>query len=341
MAAAALVAAGVAALYGHRPRYVLHAGSTTLVGFGHRGSGRLEEVRFYSRALGRVADYLVYLPAQYTPTKRLPVFYMLHGMPGRPMAFTVNAGVETKLQSLIRRRLVSPMILVFPDGRINGRTQTDSEWANTPAGRYESYVVNVVHNVDRRFATLPYRQDRAIAGLSAGAYGAANVGLHHVALFSLIEVWSGYFIETHSGVFAHATRAQLADNSPMDYVSAMRRALRTYPLRAFLYSGTRDPNRAQVKPMAAALAAAGAHVGYAIYPGGHSWNLWAPRVDQMLIMASHDFAHPLTRPAARGAVDRRQSARARARGAGAAVSRSGPLRTGAGRSRAPSSARGR
>ncbi len=30
------------------------------------------------------------------------------------------------------------MILVFPDGRIGGSTYSDSEWANTPAGSYES-----------------------------------------------------------------------------------------------------------------------------------------------------------------------------------------------------------
>jgi hypothetical protein len=46
------------------------------------GPGRLTRVHFYSRALGRIADYLVYLPADYTPSRRLPVFYGLHGMPG-------------------------------------------------------------------------------------------------------------------------------------------------------------------------------------------------------------------------------------------------------------------
>ena len=52
----------------------------------------------------------------------------------------------------------------------------DSEWANTPSGNYESYVTNVVSDVAQRFATLPCRQERALAGLSAGAYGAANIG---------------------------------------------------------------------------------------------------------------------------------------------------------------------
>jgi enterochelin esterase-like enzyme/drug/metabolite transporter (DMT)-like permease len=252
--------------------------------------GTLFIVHFYSEALGKRADYLVYLPREYSPSRHLPVFYMLHGMPGRPLAFTVNAGVEPKLERLIQTHRVKPMILVFPDGRIDGRTHTDSEWANTRSGRFESYVVDVVHDVDSRFATLPYRRDRAIAGLSAGAYGAANVGLHQVTLFGLIQVWSGYFTQTRTGVFARATPAQLAYNSPIDYARTMRGALRRHRLRVFIYVGRGDSDHDQVAPMAAVLRAEGADVHYAIYSGGHSWKLWSPRVDQMLIMASRGFA---------------------------------------------------
>jgi enterochelin esterase-like enzyme/drug/metabolite transporter (DMT)-like permease len=254
-----------------------------------RTPGRLLTVYFYSRALHRVTDYLVYLPAGYSPARRLPVFYMLHGMPGRPLAFTVNAQVEVKLQRLIDQRLLAPMILVFPDGRIDGNTQTDSEWANTRAGAFESYVVDVVHAVDRRFATLPYRQDRAIAGLSAGAYGALNVGLHHVDLFGLIQVWSGYFTQTHDGVFSHASRAWLAYNSPLDYVRTMKARLAAYALRVFLYVGNGDGDASPIGPMAWALADAGAKVQAEVFPGGHNWNLWSGRIDQMLIMASRYF----------------------------------------------------
>ena len=254
----------------------------------HRG--RLLTVTFYSEALRRRADYLVYLPSEYTPARPLPVFYLLHGMPGRPLAFTVNARIETRLEKLIARHALRPMILVFPDGRIGGRTATDSEWANTPAGRFESYVVDVVRNVDQRFATLASRGDRAIAGLSAGAYGAANIGLHQVALFGLVQVWSGYFTQTRTGVFSHATRAQLAYNSPSDYVRTLRPELDRYPLRALLYVGDGDSDRAQTPPMAAALRAAGANAQYAIYSGGHNWNLWSGHLVQMLIMAARFFA---------------------------------------------------
>jgi enterochelin esterase-like enzyme len=160
--------------------------------------------------------------------------------------------------------------------------------------------VNVVHDVDRRFATRPCRQDRAIAGLSAGAYGAANIGLHQVSVFGLIQVWSGYFIETHNGVFAHASRSQMAYDSPLDYVWTMKRDLREYPLHVFLYVGDDDSDRDEIYPMYDALRDVGADVHDAIYPGGHSWTVWSGRIDQMLMMASHDFAARTTRHAPRG-----------------------------------------
>jgi enterochelin esterase-like enzyme len=262
---------------------------------GQATGGRLTTMHFYSRALGKVADYLVYLPAGYTPTQPLPAFYLLHGMPGKPVAFTVNADMEVRLEQLIRERQVNPMILVFPDGRIDGRVQSDSEWANTPSGRYESYVTNVVQNVDQRFGALGCRQQRAIAGLSAGAYGAANIGLHQDATFGLVQVWSGYFRETHNGVFADADRAVMAYNSPIDYVRTMRQTLERYPLRIFIYGGRDDPDTVQIPAMAQALKEEGAHESWAIYPGGHSWQTWTPHVDQMLIMASRDFSYPLGR----------------------------------------------
>jgi enterochelin esterase-like enzyme len=286
-------------LRGRRPAVPGSRPSARLIRTADHDGGRLMTVDLYSEALHREASYLIFLPAGYSPSRPLPVFYGLHGMPGRPLAFTVDADIEPRLELLIAQGRVPPMILVFPDGRIDGRIDSDSEWANTPSGRFESYVVDVVRDVDRRFATLPYRQDRVIAGLSAGAYGAANVGLHQIALFGSIQVWSGYFTETHNGVFADATPATMAYNSPIDYVQTMRRALRQYPLRAFIYTGTDDGDRAQTPPMAEALRAEGADAQYAIFPGGHSWDLWSPRAEQMLILAGYDFEHPLASPHSR------------------------------------------
>ena len=123
----------------------------------YQASASRATVHFYSPALKREADYLIYLPAGYRPDRPLAAFYLLHGMPGKPVAFTVNANIEVRLEQLIRARRVQPMLLVFPDGRIDGRTASDSEWANTPSGNFESYITNVIGDVDHRYATLPCR----------------------------------------------------------------------------------------------------------------------------------------------------------------------------------------
>ncbi len=269
--------------------YYLHRGFATPVRLARAPAGRLLTVHFYSPALHRRADYLVFLPGGYSPARRYPVMYLLHGMPGRPMSFTLIGNIETRLEDLISLGRVPPMILVFPDGRIGGSQFSDSEWANTRAGDFESYVLDVVHDVDRRFATLDRRRDRVLAGLSAGAYGAINIALHHLSVFASVQVWSGYFTETRSGVFAHAAARQLAYNSPIDYVRRLRSQLAAHPLRAFLYVGREDPYSSQLRPMVRALRAAGADVGWAIYPGGHDWQIWNQHLDQMLVLAGRDM----------------------------------------------------
>ncbi len=133
-----------------------------------------------------------------------------------------------------------------------------------------------------------------IGGFSAGAYGATNVALHNLSLFGSLQSWSGYYIETHSGVFAHASPAALADNSPLYYVRRLDRELATHPFRAFLFIGRDDDSSPQQLPMARALADRGVTVSYALYRGGHDWQLWHAHLDQMLELASRDFSQPLT-----------------------------------------------
>jgi enterochelin esterase-like enzyme len=292
-AAAALLVAGLAGAYSYGQSYSLHRGFVRLAPLKYAGQGRFLDVNFYSRALHRRAFYLVYLPPGYSPLRRYPTFYLLHGMPGRPQAYVDIGNIDVRLDDLLGLHRLRPMILVFPDGRVGGNTYSDSEWANTPTGNYDSFVVDVVRDVDQRFAALPFRQDRVIGGLSAGAYGAINVALHHLDIFSSVQVWSGYFVQTRSGVFARASPALLRDNSPLDYVGRLRRRFAANPTRVFMFVGRRDPASRQIAPMALALRTAGAHVRDAIYPGGHDWGEWYPRLNQLLVLASHDVSHPL------------------------------------------------
>ena len=295
--AAAIVAIGLIGSYSYWENYYVTRGFAAPKRLSGSKPGRLFKVRFFSPALGRQSDYMVYLPAGYSRTDRLPVFYLLHGIPGRPISYSVIGHIEVRLDNLISRRRAPRMILVFPDGRIDGSTFSDSEWANTPSGQFETYVVDVVHDVDHRFATRSDRASRVIGGLSAGAYGALNIALHHLALFGSVQAWSGYFTQTRTGVFAGASRAELAYDSPFLYVRKLKRELARFPLNAFLLSGRGDQGtRRQVGSMAGALKAEGAHVNWALYRGGHDWALWNSHLDGMLVLAGTDVTRPLHVP---------------------------------------------
>ncbi|HEV7174858.1 MAG TPA: alpha/beta hydrolase-fold protein, partial [Solirubrobacteraceae bacterium] len=284
---------GLIGAYSYGQAYSQHRGFTEVLKIPRAGTGRLLNVNFYSRALHRRDYYLVYLPPGYKASEHYPVLYLLHGMPGKPEVFVDIANLDVRLDNLLTQRQLRPMILVFPDGRINGSVYSDSEWANTPSGAYANSVLDVVKNVDQRFSTIRNRQNRVIGGFSAGAYGAINIALHQLAVFGSAEVWSGYFTQTRSGAFANASRQQLLNNSPLDYVSSLKAELASNPLQVFMFVGRDDEARTQIAPMASALNQAGAHATYAVYPGGHAWDVWYPRLNQMLILASNDFSKPL------------------------------------------------
>jgi enterochelin esterase-like enzyme len=254
--------------------------------------GKIETVRFRSPSIGRTSRYMVYLPPGYTTRRRYPVLYLLHGYPGK-MPVWINVGaVHVAANIGIAQHRMNPMILVMPGGK-SGVLGADTEWANTPSGRWEDYVVDVVRDVDARFSTLADRAHRGLLGDSEGAFGAVNVGLHHLEEFSVLESGGGYFTETPTGVFAGASAAALAANSPASYVGSLAPRIRRLGLRAWLFQGRTDPHDpALLRSFAGALHRAGADVRVGFFPGGHDWGLFRAQAPRMLTAASRWFARP-------------------------------------------------
>lgn len=258
--------------------------------------GRLLYERTFSPALGRRQSFLVYIPPGYAAAAarghRFPVLYLLHGAPGGPRQFIDVAGAGVALDTGVYRHKLRPFLMVMPEGS-DGTFRKQHEWANTPHGKYESWVMDVVRTVDRRFPTVRNRRGRAIGGASEGAYAAVNIALHHLKKFSIAESWSGYSTETRTGVFVHVPDALIRANSPAYYAPLLAPKLHRYPLRAFIYSGKRDQGLPGQRAFSLELAALGGHVKFKEFHGGHDWRLWRDRTPLMLRYASHMFGrHP-------------------------------------------------
>ncbi|MEA2255602.1 MAG: hypothetical protein QOG35_1647 [Solirubrobacteraceae bacterium] len=257
-------------------------------------SGAAERIRFYSPALHQERSYLVYRPPHYAAEvergMRFPVMYLLHAPPGRPDGYLQAGALGVDVSVMLARHEIHPALYVIPFGK-SGTYGNDTEWANSPAGRYESFVLDVVRDVDHRFPTLRGRQYRGIAGLSEGGYGAVNIALHHLDEFSVAESWSGYFVQTRTGPFVHATPAELYANSPGLYLPHLDRAIRRMGLRAYLYQGVKDEIRPfRIRTFGAQLRQAGAYVRWGFFPGGHDWGLWRHQMPHMLRIASRWFS---------------------------------------------------
>ena len=256
-------------------------------------AGRLRGAHFYSKALGERRSYLIYLPPGYSAAirrgERFPVMYFLHGSPGKPEIVYNAAGIAVRYDVLLHEHRIKPFLMVMPDGRVNGHSHSDTEWANTPSGRYGSFVTDVVHAVDARWATIPKRKDRMIAGYSEGAYAALNLSLHQLGTFGSLESWSGYTAQTATGPFAGASPSTVAANEPNMYLPHVQAKLKRLGLRSYLYSGTHEKALGEMISYSGQLQKAGAKVTFSIFPGYHDWALWRRQTPRMLQWASKAF----------------------------------------------------
>ena len=257
--------------------------------------GTTESISVQSPALGgRNQDVEVYLPPGYAndPTRRYPVFYLLHGFPGRPTAFllTIRAGVVDDVLSA--RGLAQPLILVMPFGSTG--TFTDKEWANgvRPNEGWETFVAHdLVRAIDSRYRTIPTGSARALGGLSEGGYGALNIGLHHPGEFRVLESWSGYERADKLKSIFGDDRQLLSTNSPLETLGSVAPALRRARTYVWFYSGTTDRLRHQNEAFAAALGHAGIAHRFFLVHGGHNWGLWRGEASRALTAAASHLAH--------------------------------------------------
>jgi len=256
--------------------------------------GIAERLYVSSTALGgRPQPVDVYLPPGYfhSPHRRYPVFYLLHGFPGRPGAFleTVRMGVVEDI--LVARRRIRPVILVMPFGSTG--TFTDKEWVDgvRPHEGWGTFVSrDLVRAVDARYRTIPTGAARAIGGLSEGGYGAIDIALHHPREFRVVESWSGYEqADPIRSIFGHS-RARLAANSPLLQIARAAPALRAAGTRFWFYSGSDDRLLGQNRQFAADLRRLGIPHRFLIRRGGHNWALWRGNAAVALMAAARHLA---------------------------------------------------
>jgi len=175
---------------------------------------------------------MIYVPPGYSTSGRYDAVYLLPGMPGSPWSYVRSLSFPSVADTLITNHLTRPFVAVMPVAGPSGHY--DGEWA----GPWEEYLVrDVVRWADANLQTVAGARGRVIAGLSAGGFGAVDIGLRHPHLFGTIESWGGYFAPFPDGPLAHATAPELAAHDPTRLLPRRASLLRGLGTRFFLSSG--------------------------------------------------------------------------------------------------------
>jgi S-formylglutathione hydrolase FrmB len=257
--------------------------------------GMAQPISVPSSALGgRSQEAYVYLPSGYAehPDRRYSVLYLLHGFPGRPLAFleTVQMGVID--DALTAKLRAQPLILVMPFGSTS--TFTDEEWVNgaAPGNGWSTFVArDLVRYVDSHFRTVATRAGRAIAGLSEGGYGALDIALHHPREFSVVESWSGYQRPDKLRSIFGPHLQLLAANDPRLLVRRLAPQLRQLGTYFWFYSGSSDRLHEQNAAFARELQSLRLPHRYFLAYGGHNWALWRDNARAGYLAAASRLSH--------------------------------------------------
>jgi enterochelin esterase-like enzyme len=154
--------------------------------------GKLELVEYDSKTVGAKRKAQVYTPPGYSPDKKYPVLYLLHGIGGDEHEWARHGAPEAILDNLIADGKAVPMIVVLPNGRAaTDVTARDPIPKQSPAfaAFEQDLLVDLIPFIEKKYSVQADRESRALAGLSMGGGQSLNFGLANLGTFA----WVGGF----------------------------------------------------------------------------------------------------------------------------------------------------
>ena len=250
----------------------------------HQDGGRMQYYRFSTPSIAWNPAVNVLLPDGYTPARRYPVLYLLHGG-GGDNDFRIFDKLGIRDYTVGRE-----LIVVMPDGGTAG-WYSNPVSSNVGPRNWETFHMGeLVPWVDATFSTIAEPAGRAVSGFSMGGLGALKYTAKYYGHFASVSCHSGpadlrgkdgstithwanlsSMVDLGGGMVYGAPwdEARVSADNPMEHVESYRGK------RIFLTCGTDtvDLNERHVLPtqrtFAGALRAAGIPHEHYEDAGGH------------------------------------------------------------------------
>lgn len=161
--------------------------------------GTITTVQYDSKTLSTRREMLVYTPPGYSPDKKYPVIYLLHGLNSDAGQWPYWIHAEYIIDNLLTDDKIEPMIMVFPNCNTNKTVENPKpdEEEERKSG-YKGYgmsfendlLKDIIPYIESHYSVYTDREHRALAGLSMGGGQSLNIGLSHINTFAYIGGFS-------------------------------------------------------------------------------------------------------------------------------------------------------
>jgi len=161
--------------------------------------GVITNVQYDSKTLSTRREMLVYTPPGYSPDKKYPVIYLLHGLNSGAGQWPYWVRADYVIDNLIAEGKIKPVIMVFPNCNTNVTVEKPKpNEEEERKGGYKGYGISfendllkdIIPYIESNYSVYTNRKHRALGGLSMGGGQSLNIGLSHINTFAYVGGFS-------------------------------------------------------------------------------------------------------------------------------------------------------
>ncbi|MCU7552105.1 glycoside hydrolase family 97 catalytic domain-containing protein [Chitinophagaceae bacterium LB-8] len=161
--------------------------------------GSIATVQYDSKTLSTRREMLVYTPPGYSPDRKYPVIYLLHGLNSSAGQWPYWVRADNVIDNLVVDGKIGPVIMIFPNCNTNVTVSNPKpDEQEERKGGFKGYgksfeddlLNDIIPYIESHYSVYTDRKHRALAGLSMGGGQSLNIGLSHINTFAYVGGFS-------------------------------------------------------------------------------------------------------------------------------------------------------
>ena len=157
-------------------------------------TGKLEHIKYYSKKAEKEKGAYVWLPPEYSPEQKYPVFYVNHGITGDEGSMLQGFALPEMASNLIQSGEAKPMIMVFTFMYTNKNKANCTAITAEETPFYDAFLDDLTDSlmpyIEENYPVLTGFENTAIGGFSMGGRESLYISIMRPDLFGYVAASS-------------------------------------------------------------------------------------------------------------------------------------------------------